>query len=488
MGQFLTPPAVASLLAGFFEPSEEDVHLLDPGAGMGALTAAFVEAVLDRRPMPRSLSLTAWEVERRFVDHLRQVLEVCVEMGKTAGVPTRFVLNHGDFLKEGEALLDEEDLFRGNRKAPGFTHVIMNPPYHKIHSGSAARTSLRRAGLETSNLYTGFLWLGARFLKAEGQMVAITPRSFCNGPYFTPFRKQFLAIMALEKLHVFERRDALFAEDKVLQENVILCARRTTKPRAIVKLSSTGGTAEGATRSRTVPYARVVDPADASHVVHLALGEADDEVKRAIMGLPASLSELGLEVSTGRVVDFRARDFLRQMPGEDTVPLIYPMHFNGGCVHWPRSKNRKPNALLKAPETEELLVPNGLYLLVKRFTSKEERKRVVATLFRPEGDLADFSAVGFENHLNYFHAKGRPLSSKLAEGLSIFLNSSLVDSYFRQFSGHTQVNAADLRNLRYPSREQLAGLAERLPGGSHTQEATDAAVGAMIRTSQRSVA
>src|ERR1022692_5026497 len=68
-------------------------------------------------------------------------------------------------------------------------------------------------------------------------------------------------------------------------------------------------------------YARVMDPADSSRVIHLALDVADDDVKLAVMGLPASLAGLGIEVSTGRVVDFRARDFLRKNPGEDTVPL-----------------------------------------------------------------------------------------------------------------------------------------------------------------------
>ena len=49
MGQFLTPPSVAALRAGMFEPAEGDVRLLDPGAGVGVLSAAFVEDMLGRR-------------------------------------------------------------------------------------------------------------------------------------------------------------------------------------------------------------------------------------------------------------------------------------------------------------------------------------------------------------------------------------------------------------------------------------------------------
>jgi len=484
MGQFLTPPNVASLLAGMFQSAEGEVRLLDPGAGVGTLTAAFVEEILGRRQKPRSLHLTVWEAEKEFIGRLEQVLEGCVEAGRAAGVPTSYVLNHGDMLRDGVELLAEEDLFRAPRRSRGFTHAIMNPPYRKINTDSEARLLLRRAGLETSNLYTGFLWLAARLLEPEGQIVAITPRSFCNGPYFLPFREQFFDLMALERLHVFDRRDALFAGDDVLQENLIMYARRSAQRRTSVVLSSSDGLPAGAARSRTVPHSRVMDPADSSRVVHVALEVADDEAKGAVMAMPATLAGLGIDVSTGRVVDFRARDFLRMNPEDGTLPLIYPGHFNEGCVYWPCPGSRKPNALLSVPETQELLVPNGVYVLVKRFTAKEERRRVVAAVFRPEGSLIGFSSVGFENHLNYFHRKGNALDGVLAEGLALYLNSTLVDSYFRQFSGHTQVNATDLRSLRYPSREQLCRLSKIVAGGARDQEAIDAAVDVLFETSR----
>ncbi len=51
---------------------------------------------------------------------------------------------------------------------------------------------------------------------------------------------------------------------------------------------------------------------------------------------------------------------------------------------------------------------------------------------------------------------------ELAKGLSAYLNSSLVDVYFRQFNGHTQVNATDLRNLRYPTMTALLALGRQI--------------------------
>ena len=74
----------------------------------------------------------------------------------------------------------------------------------------------------------------------------------------------------------------------------------------------------------------------------------------------------------------------------------------------------------------------------------------------------DFSLIGFENRINYFHNNGKSLELAIAKGLSIFLNSTIVDLYFRQFNGHTQVNATDLRYLLYPTSKQLKTLGSKI--------------------------
>jgi adenine-specific DNA-methyltransferase len=114
-------------------------------------------------------------------------------------------IRHADFIESALEFV-REDLFT-SAKAP-FNAALLNPPYRKINSDSHTRRLLREAGIETSNLYTGFLALAARLLCDGGEMVSITPRSFCNGPYFRPFRREFLDSMSLERLHVFDSRSA----------------------------------------------------------------------------------------------------------------------------------------------------------------------------------------------------------------------------------------------------------------------------------------
>src|SRR5258708_38346638 len=120
---------------------------------------------------------------------------------------------------------------------------------------------------------------------------------------------------------------------------------------------------------------------------------------------------------------------------------------------------------------DDLLVPQGIYALEKRFSAKEENRRVVAALYDP--DIVPGDRVGFENHTNYFHRAGRGLPKSVAKGLVAFLNSTIVDLYFRQFNGHTQVNATDLRNLRYPTTVQLETLGAQIGDVFPDQDSID---------------
>jgi adenine-specific DNA-methyltransferase len=376
-----------------------------------------------------------------------------------------------DFIAAAVPMVREE-LFAG--AARSFNTAILNPPYRKIRSDSATRLLLRSAGIETSNLYAGFVALVARLLEQGGEMVAITPRSFCNGPYFKPFRQDFLEAMSLRRLHVFESRSAAFRGDAVLQETIIFHAvKGAPKPERVI-VSRSSGVPGGAVTQRAVDYREITSPDDPQRFIHLPSDNQHERARRAMQRLSTSLSVLGLSVSTGRVVDFRVKDFLRAEPGRDTVPLIYPCHFNGGFVCWPKEKARKPNAILSNEQTRELLVPAGVYVLVKRFTTKEERKRIVACIYDPHQIPA--SLVGFENHLNYFHINAHGLPMTLAKGLAAFLNATVVDVYFRQFNGHTQVNATDLRSLNYPTKAELEMLGRRITNPGIPQEELDALV------------
>lgn len=468
LGQFFTPVPTAEFMASLFEPLPAEVRLLDAGAGEGALSLAAVREICCRHHHVRTMSLVAYEVDAAVLPLLQASLETCNRLCEAAGIDFSAQVMPRDFIGHSTEILGGGFFAEA---APAFHAAIVNPPYRKITSDSRERCDLSTLGIETSNLYTGFLALIIKRLAPGGQLVAITPRSFCNGPYFRLFRQQFLESMTLRRLHVFESRTETFKADRVLQETIIFHAICGHHQGRSVHISSSPGVDGSAMVHVELPFTEIVHPGDRHRFIHIPSGDQHIEGKLRISLLPATLDQLGLTVSTGRVVDFRLRESLRREPEIGAAPLVYASHFTGGSVHWPRVGGKKPNAILVNEETRPWLVPAGRYVLTKRFTSKEEKKRLVASVF----DSSEVSGelVGFENHLNYFHAGGHGLERDLATGLFAFLNGTLVDDYFRSFSGLTQVNATDLRKLHYPDRQTLVAVGSELNRLDLTQSAID---------------
>jgi adenine-specific DNA-methyltransferase len=469
LGQFFTPASIARFMASLFEGEPRRIRILDAGAGAGALFGAAVAEFCSRNKLPDSIEVVAYETDGRLAPHLERTMDLCRQACTESGIHFQGTIIFEDFVFAAAGQIDS-GFFR--RPGLSFTHAILNPPYKKIRNKTDTRTLLENAGLETSNLYAAFVWLAALLLGPEGELVAITPRSFCNGPYFRRFRAALLDMMSLRRFHLFESRRKPFGDESVLQENVIFHAVRTKPQFGRVCISVSEGPDLETPVVRTVPFTQVVLPGDRDAFIHLVENDEGSWVTERIARFRTTLAELGLEVSTGRVVDFRARGYLRAVPEQQTVPLVYPRHFENGFVRWPNPKIKKPDAIVSSGQTRELLVASGYYVLTKRFTAKEERRRIVAAVYDPTRISA--SLVGFENHLNYFHAKGQGVPPGLARGLALYLNSTLFDRHFRLFSGHTQVNATDLRKCGYPSRTELLRLGSRIKNRMPDQETIDA--------------
>ena len=178
LGQFLTSTSTASLMASMFTTYREHVRLLDAGAGAGALTQALVQQFCAGTKKPKRISVTVYELDPLMLERLEATLEGCAATCKRNHIKFSYTIQDEDFIERATGMV-RDDLFAEERAT--FNAAIVNPPYRKINSASPARAALRSVGIETSNLYTGFVALILRLLEPTGELVAITPRSFCNG-------------------------------------------------------------------------------------------------------------------------------------------------------------------------------------------------------------------------------------------------------------------------------------------------------------------
>ena len=450
LGQFMTPSAIAGFMASLFTYGER-IRLLDAGAGAGALTAAFLG-----RAAGSDVSVDAWEIDPVLRGYLEGTL---AHHEKLSGGRVTTTIHPSDFI-------DDACLAVVTEEAEAYTHAILNPPYKKINQNSRHRRFLRQAGIETVNLYTAFVALAALRMRPGGEIVAIIPRSFCNGSYYRPFRDIILDSCSIRQIHLFDSRSKAFKGDDVLQENVIIHLVKGERQGRVTISTSHDATFADYKEADLAPE-EIVQPGDPERFIRIPTEEAH-------MDAPAccthALKDTGLQVCTGPVVDFRVKDAWRDEPEEGTVPILYPHHFTSGELVWPRP-HKKPNALAVTPDVAKQLMPRGHYVIVKRFSAKEERRRVVA--YHVTEDAVESQHIGFENHWNVFHVGKKGLDEHTARGLSIFLNSTALDTHFRSFSGHTQVNATDLRSIKYPSRETLQSLGRKARSSALDQGTID---------------
>lgn len=461
-GQFLTPAKTAAFMASLFPSGHGDCRLLDAGAGIGSLAAAFLERWRCGGLSFKRVELDVYEID----DSLHA--QLALTLSKYQGDSCSMKVHGDDFIHTVTDALSG-DLFA--KSLPSYSHAILNPPYKKINSHSAHRAALRRVGIETVNLYSAFVALAVAQAAPGGQIVAIIPRSFCNGPYYRPFRDFILQRAAIHHMHLFDSRRNTFKDDAVLQENIIIRLERGGQ-QGPVRVSTSTDDAFSDLVVHEYPFERIVFPEDPGRFIHVPTSPEKYAIERS-PAIRYTLTDLGIKVSTGPVVDFRLKAHLRDMPGPGTVPLLYPGHFASHRTTWPIEGMKKPNAIERNAATEKWLYPTGFYCVVRRFSSKEEARRIVASVVDP-GTFGTVPVLGFENHLNVFHASRRGLPQALAHGLAVFLNTTAVDEIFRRFNGHTQVNATDLTLMKYPSRDVLTQLGQwGMQQGHLTQSSID---------------
>lgn len=477
LAQFFTPLDVARFMAMLARPRRSVRRLLDPSAGTGVLAGALCETLV---PRSGPVHLDAYEVDQTLAHLCHTTLTYTQQWLAGRGTPFTFTVYQTDYVVENAAAL--EPLLFGDAKPSVYDIAVVNPPYFKLQKRDPRAMAASAIVHGQPNIYALFMAITANLLAETGVMVTITPRSFATGDYFRRFRQHLLATVTPETVHVFHSRKETFRSDAVLQENIILVAKRgQPSPSVTVAVSMSEGTADLKRRQvRIVSLGSVVDLQSRDMVFNIPVDETDDAVISFVRSWPSTLHGCGLEVSTGPVVAFRARDFLLHISTDErsSAPLLWLQHVRRMVVRWPLVGCPKPQYILDTESARPLLIRNGTYILLRRFTAKEESRRLVAApLFN--GDLPG-QVIGLENHLNYIHRPHGTIQDDEAVGLVALLGSVLLDCYFRVSNGHTQVNAAELRTLPLPPLRSIVTLGSEIRRQSLRMDDIETAVAEVL--------
>lgn len=467
-GHYLTPASIARFMAACSSYSAPHLRVLDPGSGAGILTATVCEAV-SRSKTAKRLHVDTYETDPLLSRLTHRVLDHSREWLAHHGIALTFEVKNEDFVLEYAAQPELEAAAHGENgkgltSRTNYDLVISNPPYFKIRKDDPRALARASVVYGQPNIYSLFMAISAELLSESGALVFIVPRSFASGPYFKKFREVFFRKVSPSAIHLFESRKEVFKGQTVLQENLIIKAQRCKGSEPSVEdkvlISHSRGASDIADSQRfLVSMDSVIDLSSENKELSIPLCESDLELIRTIRSWPNTLRTLGLAISTGPVVPFRATQFLSHSEADaSAVPLLWMQNVRPMRADWPLNGKKKAQRIRLTSASAKLLVKDATYILLRRFSAKEEQRRLVAAPLLRGRLKAD--RVGLENHLNYIHGISRTIDAELAYGLSALFNSTLLDRYFRISNGNTQVSATELRAMPLPAEEHIRSIGE----------------------------
>jgi adenine-specific DNA-methyltransferase len=451
-GQFFTSMETARFMASLYNIPHDarKISILDAGAGSGILSCAFIERV-EKIESIQEIVLTCYENDSNVLPLLRENLMYCKAVSEkniTVNIMTEnYILSQ---------YLDFNNMIGGNPAPKKFDFVIGNPPYMKIAKDAPEAAAMPEICYGAPNLYFIFAAMGLFNLTDNGEMIYIIPRSWTSGAYFKRFRRYFLREGKLEHIHLFVSRNKVFDKEDVLQETIIVKVKKThAAPEHVTMTSSKSNHDFADLTSLTVPYDMVVAGED--YYVYLVTDKYEVSVLERLHKFDKTLPEIGVKMKTGLTVDFRNRDILRNQEEEGAIPLFYSQHIKNGRIQFPIQKEHE----YVVTDQKGLMQDNRNYLFVKRFTAKEEPRRLQCGVYLAK-DYPQYKKISTQNKINFIDGMITEMSECLVYGLYVIFNSTLYDEYYRILNGSTQVNSTEINAMPVPDLDSVQEMGRKL--------------------------
>lgn len=451
-GQFFTSKETARFMAQLYNipDNKSKVSILDAGAGSGILACALLER-LEKMVSVQTIELTCYENDDNILGLLKENLYTCQANSKK-DIHIHIITDN--YITS--QYLDFNHMLGGNLNPKKYDFVIGNPPYMKIPKDAPEATAMPDVCYGAPNLYFIFAAMGLFNLDVNGEMVYIIPRSWTSGAYFKRFRQYFLTEGKLEHIHLFVSRNKVFDKEDVLQETIIIKVKKTNQtPKDVTITSSQSNSDFVNLTSLTVPYSLVVSGED--YYVYLVTDEKEVSVLERLHRFDKTLPDIGVRMKTGLTVDFRNREILRDDAEDGAIPLFYSQHIKQGEVQFPIQKEHE----YVVTDQKGLMQDNRNYLFVKRFTAKEERRRLQCGVYLSK-KYPQYKKISTQNKINFVDGLITEMSECLVYGLYVIFNSTLYDEYYRILNGSTQVNSTEINAMPVPDLESIQEMGRTL--------------------------
>lgn len=451
IGQFTTPEHLADFMArrlikNFKLEHKKNIKILDPGAGSGVLGISVVEELfkLNRN---FNLTLVVYENDLVALDVLRTNLEILLNWSVKSELSFKYEIKNDDYV------LEKTNFFEQRIVENKYDLIISNPPYRKLNKKSEEAELMPYIVYGSPNEYGFFLAKSILELKKDGACIYITPRSWLSGAYFEKLRTFLFKHVSIVEIHSFNDRNNIFGSTKVLQELIVFVLKKqkvnriyygnyknisTINKKALLRVDTCKAILGKEKRILTISSFR------------------DLKILEIAQQLKSTFANSGVRMRTGLTVTYRNKERLRSRYTElnkaRLVPIFYSSNFYNYTI---MLKNQEFQYI----ETDKngLLQRNSDYIFVKRFSTKEQKRRIHIAYYDSD-KFKNYSKISTDNKINFISSDNR----KVLKGTFLMLGSTFFDKYYRLLGSNTQVNSSEINSMKFPTEHELIELGNNI--------------------------
>lgn len=437
LSQYFTSISIAKQMANMV--LQEDIRDVgDHGAGTGILSSTLIAVKQSSSSSPFNVS--AYEIDKDLhpiINGNFDLLNAHITDHELGGV-TGCV--NDDFMTIAN------DVLSLNR-TPSLDAIVLNPPYKKLNQKSDLALLFKEHGVSVPNVYAAFIVLSILMLRDGGELVAIVPRSFCNGDYYASFRSWLVSQGSIDWFVRYKRRSNCFKGDNVLQENLIFRFTKAKVQDSVIRVSLCDNPEEEPSFEGLLPFTDVIDPF--SGAFHIPSNNSELDAIHAMAEKPSSFQDKGLVVNTGKLEVNRMVEHLSStMTGSLQASVVYSQHWNNDELKMKWNDEVGKDCYLNINSfTQKKCIPSGRYILIKRISANDDRAgRCHPCLVGPDDIPGDLWAI--DNHVQVVSIPDQMSDTDILQILDS-MKSQTTNHFFRVISGTTQLNCNDIRKLRF---------------------------------------
>lgn len=298
--------------------------------------------------------------------------------------------------------------------------IIGNPPYYEIKLNEKIRDRYERVIYGRTNIYNLFIYKSLELLRDGGHLAFVNPPSMNNGAYFKELRDYIIENCSIEYMSVHE--DSEIFEDA----------------------------------SQSIMYIVIKKGGNHNDYVFekndIQIFSEEAEYLEEAFENKKTLSEMGFNVRTGRLVWNQNKEKLTETETDDSYPIVWSKNIVDGEIKIDPEQHAKPQYVQDYEYSE------GPAVVVNRVVGQPGQGSIRAGLI-PEGQK--FVA---ENHVNVIQPEKDHKQSTLVDGNSTDISFSSVLEQLnadenidivQTITGNSQISKTELQEL-FPFEDEVS--------------------------------